>query len=63
MTAEQIVHAILALPPRERQQVFASVRKIEAVDIPDDFVEALADFDAGRFVSMEQALNQEPVVK
>ena len=63
MTAEQIVNEILALPSVERERVFASVRKMDAVEIPDDFMEALADFDAGRFVSMEQALNQEPAVK
>ena len=63
MTAEQIVNEILALPSVEQARVFASVRKIEALEIPDDFTEALADFDAGRFVSMERALNQEPAIK
>lgn len=63
MTAEQILNEILALPSIERAQVLASLHKIEAVEIPDDFTKALADFDAGRFVSMEQALTQEPAVK
>jgi hypothetical protein len=63
MTAEQIVEEILALPAPERRRVFASVRRIEEVEIPADFEEALADFEAGRFVSMEQALNEKPAPK
>jgi len=63
MTAEQIVSEILALPAPERRKVVATVRRMEAVEIPGDFEEALADFEAGRFVSMEQALHQEPSLK
>ena len=63
MTAEQILAEITLLPAQERRRVFISLRKMEDDVVPDDFMEALADFDAGRFVSMELALNQDPAAR
>ena len=63
MTAEQILDEIMQLPAQERQRVVASVRKLEAGGIPDDFLEALDDFEKGRFVSMDTALNESPPQK
>lgn len=36
------------------------VRQLGADEIPADFIEALADFEQGRFVPMETALNEVP---
>jgi hypothetical protein len=60
MTAEQILDEIKALPQPERKRLLESVRRLEADEIPEDFVEALADFEQERFVSMETALNEVP---
>ena len=60
MTAEQILDEIKALPQPERERLLKSVRRLEADEIPEDFVEALADFEQGRFVPMETALNEVP---
>jgi len=56
MTAEQIIDEIKALPQPELERLLKSVRQLAADEIPEDFVEALADFEQGRFVSMETAL-------
>ena len=60
MTAEQILHEIIALPVPERERLIQCVRQLEAGEIPKDFDEALADFERQRFVSMETALHQVP---
>ena len=60
MTVEQIIVEIERLPSNERQRVIASVRKLESDEVPADFDEAIADFNAGRFVSMDKALNEIP---
>ena len=60
MTADQILDEIKALPQPERQKLLRSVLHLDAGDIPADFVDALADFEQGRFVSMETALNDIP---
>jgi len=60
MTAEQILDEIMLLPAPERQRVVVSVRKLETGEIPEDFLEALDDFEKERFVSMETALNEAP---
>ena len=60
MTAEQILNEIEALPQTEREQLIKRVRQLEADEIPQDFVEALADFEQGRFVPMETALHRVP---
>lgn len=60
MTADQILDEIKALPQPERQKLLQSVLRLETDDVPADFVEALDDFEHGRFVSMETALNEIP---
>ena len=60
MTTEQILIEIKALPASERAQLLQRWREFEIDVIPQDFVEALADFEAQRFVSMETALHEDP---
>jgi hypothetical protein len=36
------------------------MRQLDAAEIPQDFIEALDDFQKGHFVSMETALNETP---
>lgn len=60
MTAEQILDEIKALPQPELARLAKCVRELAADEIPEDFIEALADFEQGRFVSMETALNEVP---
>ena len=55
MTAEQILKEIEALPKSERERLVQRIR--ESADIPQDFIDALDDFNQQRFVSMEIALN------
>lgn len=61
MTASQILIEIKALPQPEREELFRSLSQID--DIPQDFLDALDDFEKGRFVSMETALNEDPPVQ
>jgi hypothetical protein len=58
MTAEQIIKEIEALPKRERERLVQRMRALGASEIPQDFIDALEDFEKGRFVSMETALNE-----
>ena len=60
MTAEQILHEIRALPDAERERLIQQMRGLSQDEIPQDFVDALADFESGRFVSMETALSEPP---
>ncbi len=60
MTADQILHEIKTMSPLERERLVKSVQALEDDEIPEDFVEALADFAQGRFVSMETALGDVP---
>jgi hypothetical protein len=60
MTAEQILKEIQALPNAERERLVQRMRESASRDIPRDFIDALADFDSQRFVSMETALNEPP---
>ncbi len=60
MTAEQILDEIKALPQPELERLMKCVRQLGADEIPADFIEALADFEQGRFVPMETALNEVP---
>jgi hypothetical protein len=57
MTAEQIFKEIEALP-RSRERLVQRMR--ESADIPQDFIDALDDFNQQRFVSMETELNETP---
>ena len=56
MTAEQILDEIRALPPSERDRLAQQMRQLDGDEIPQDFIDALDDFQKGRFVSMETAL-------
>ncbi len=58
MTAEQIFKEIEALPRSERERLVQRMR--ESADIPQDFIDAVDDFNQQRFVSMETALNETP---
>jgi hypothetical protein len=58
MTADQIFKEIEALPKSERERLVQRIR--ESADIPQDFIDALDDFNHQRFVSMEIALNETP---
>ena len=60
MTAEQILKEIEALPEVERQRLVERMREATSTNIPEDFIDALEDFDKGRFVSMDTALNETP---
>jgi hypothetical protein len=60
MTAEQILKEIEALPKSERERLVQRMRESTSADIPQDFIDALTDFDKQRFVSMETALNETP---
>ena len=60
MTTEQILDEIKALPQAEREKLVQSVLRLDDSEIPADFLEALDDFEHGRFVSMETALNEPP---
>jgi hypothetical protein len=46
------------LPRSERERLVQRMR--ESADIPQDFIDALDDFNQQRFVSMETALNETP---
>jgi len=58
MTAEQILKEIEALPKSERERLVQRMR--ESAEIPQDFIDALEDFEKQRFVSMETVLNEMP---
>jgi len=60
MTAEQILKEIEALPQSERERLVERMRQLGEAEIPQDFIDALEDFNKGRFVSMETALNETP---
>lgn len=60
MTVQQILVEIKALPTSERQKLLQSVLGLDSGEIPQDFIEALDDFEHGRFVPMETALNEVP---
>jgi hypothetical protein len=59
MTAEQILKEIEALPIPERERLVRRMRESSG-GIPQDFVDALEDFDKQRFVSTETALHETP---
>ncbi len=62
MTAEQIIKEIEALPKGERERLVQRMRELGSSEIPQDFIDALEDFEKERFVSMETALNETPSV-
>lgn len=60
MTAEQILEEIRALPAAERKRLADGLRKLDEPEIPQDFLDALDDFEKGRFVSVETVLREYP---
>jgi hypothetical protein len=60
MTAEQLFSEIQALPQLEKEKLVRYVRELEIPEIPRDFLEALDEFENGRFVTMETAHNEAP---
>jgi hypothetical protein len=60
MTAEQIFKEIEALPREERERLIQQMRLAASASVPQDFIDALEDFDKQRFVSMARALNETP---
>jgi hypothetical protein len=48
------------LADAEPEKLAGTAAHPEADEIPADFIEALDDFEHGRFVSMETALNEVP---
>lgn len=60
MTAEQILQEIRTLPEAERGRLVQQMRRLAGDEIPQDFIDALEDFDNGRFVSMETAFSEPP---
>ena len=58
MTAEQILKEIEALPGPERERLVRRMRESVSGRIPQDFIDALENFDKQRFVSMETALKE-----
>jgi hypothetical protein len=60
VTAEQIFKEIEALPKEERARLIQHMRLAASANVPQDFIDALEDFDKQRFVSMEKALNETP---
>ncbi len=60
MTAEQILQEIRILPEAERGRLVQQMRRLADDEIPQDFIDALEEFETGRFVSMETALNETP---
>jgi hypothetical protein len=60
MTAEQIIKEIEALPKGERERLVQRMRELGSSDIPQDFIDALEDFEKELYGSMETALNETP---
>ena len=58
MTAEQILEEIRALPAPERKRQAEGLRRLGDVEIPQDFLDALDDFENARFAPMETVLNR-----
>ena len=46
------------MPKEERERLLQHMREAVSADVPQDFIEALEDFDKQRFVSMERALSE-----
>ena len=57
MTAEEIFKEIEALPRSERERLVQRMR--ESADIPQDFIDALDDFNQQRFVSLKRRRTRE----
>ena len=54
MTAEQILKEIEALPQSERERLVQRMRQLAPGEIPQDFIDALEDFQKGRLCQWRQ---------
>ena len=63
MSLAEIKTAVDRLSSKEFGELIAFMRDRarKSNDIPQDFIDALEDFDKQRFVSMETALNETPL--
>ena len=60
MSAVEIIEQIKNLPVAERAQVARFIVEQDDSWIPDEFRQAMADADAGRFVEMDSVLRETP---
>jgi hypothetical protein len=60
MSAVEIIEQIKNLPPAGRAQVARFIVEQDDSWIPDEFRQAMADANAGRFVEMESVLRETP---
>ena len=60
MSAVEIIEQIKTLPAAERAEVARFIIKQDDSWIPEEFQQAMADADAGRFVEMETVLRETP---
>ena len=60
MSAVEIIEQIKNLPVAERAVVARFIVEQDDSWIPDEFRQAMADADAGRFVEMESVLRETP---
>ena len=62
MSLAEIKTAVDQLSPNEFVELIAFIRErvTKSTEIPQDFIEALEDFENQRIVSMETALNEKP---
>jgi hypothetical protein len=55
-----IIKEIEALPKRERECLVQRMRELGSGEIPQDFIDALENFEKERFVSIETAFTKRP---
>ena len=60
MSAVEIIEQFKTLPVAERAQVARFIVEQDDSWIPDEFRQAMADADAGRFVEMDSVLCETP---
>lgn len=60
MSAVEIIEQIKNLPVAERAVVARFIVEQDDSWIPDEFGQAMADADAGRFVKMDSVLRETP---
>jgi hypothetical protein len=57
MSAAEFIEQFKALPPNERAEVAKFVVANDDSWVPDEFKEAMEDFEAGRIFDMETAMS------
>ena len=60
MSEVEIIEQFKTLPAAERAEVARFIIKQDDSWIPDEFRQAMADADAGRFVEMDSVLRETP---